>query len=59
MGYILGPKLHVAMAILVRLLLAMTMEIWDSECGPFWGNFCCFCDFSPRREQHNSLEQGT
>ena len=35
MGHILGPKYHVSIASLVRLLLAMTMEIWNPECGPF------------------------
>ena len=34
MGHILGPKSSVATAILVRPLLATTMEIWDCECGP-------------------------
>ena len=29
-------------AILVRLLLAMTMEIWDRECGPFRRNLAVF-----------------
>ena len=35
MEFILGPKSHVSTATLVRPLLAMTMEIWDRECGPF------------------------
>ena len=35
MGHILGPKSHVSTATLVRLLLAMAMEIWDRECGAF------------------------
>ena len=35
MGHQLGPKSHVSIATFVRLLLAMTMEIWDCECGAF------------------------
>ena len=35
MPHMLGPKFHVSLATLVRLLLAMTMEIWDRECAPF------------------------
>ena len=35
MGHIFRPNSHVSIATLVRLLLAMTMEIWDRECGPF------------------------
>ena len=35
MGHILGPTAHVSMATLITVLLAMTMEIWDRECGPF------------------------
>ena len=42
MGRILGPKSHVSIAILVRLLLARTIEIWDRECGPFRPNFTVF-----------------
>ena len=38
----MGPKFHVSIAILVRLLLAMTPEIWDRECGPFRPNFAVF-----------------
>ena len=39
MGHILGPKSHVSIASLLRLLLAMVMEIWYRECGPFMPNF--------------------
>ena len=35
MGHILGPKSHVSIATLVRLLLAMSMDIWDRACGLF------------------------
>ena len=35
MRHILGPKSLVSIATLVRLLLAMTLDIWDRECGPF------------------------
>ena len=42
MGLILGPRSHVSIATLVRLLLAMTMEIWDPECGPCRPIFAVF-----------------
>ena len=42
MGHILGRKSHVSIVILVGLLLALTMEIWDRECGPFWPIFAFF-----------------
>ena len=42
MGHILGPKSHVSLAPLVRFLLAMTMEIWDRECGAFRTIFAVF-----------------
>ena len=42
MGHILGPKSYVSLATLVRLLLAMTIEIWHRECGPFWPIFAVF-----------------
>ena len=43
MGHILGPKSHVLIETLERLLLAMaTMEMWDRECGPFRPNFAVF-----------------
>ena len=42
MGHILGPTSHVSIATLVILLLAMKMEIWDRDCGPFRPNFAVF-----------------
>ena len=33
--HILGPKSHVLIAILVGRILAVAMEIWNHECGPF------------------------
>ena len=39
---ILGPKSHVSIASLVERILAVTMEIWNHECGPFWPNFAVF-----------------
>ena len=42
MGHVLGPKSHVSIAALVGLLLAMTMEIWDFECGLFRPIFVVF-----------------
>ena len=44
MGHILGPESHVCIAILVRFLVAMTMGIWDRECGPF-GQFSLFLPY--------------
>ena len=35
MRHIFGPNSHVLIAILVGLLLAMAMDIWDREFGPF------------------------
>ena len=40
--HILGPKSHVSVASLVRRILAVAMEIWNHECGPFWPNFAVF-----------------
>ena len=40
--HILGPKHHVSIASLVGRILAMAMEIWNHECGPFWPNFAVF-----------------
>ena len=40
--HILGPKSHVSIASLVERILAVTMEIWNHECGPFWPNFAVF-----------------
>ena len=33
--HILGPKSHVSIASLVERILAVAMEIWNHECGPF------------------------
>ena len=40
--YILGPKSHMSLASLVERILAVAMEIWNHECGPFWPNFAVF-----------------
>ena len=40
--HILGSKCHVSIASLVRRILAVAMEIWNHECGPFWPNFAVF-----------------
>ena len=40
--HILGPKSHVSMASLVERILAVAMEIWNHECGPFLPNFAVF-----------------
>ena len=40
--HILGPKSHVSIASLVERILAVAMEIWNHECGPFWPNFAAF-----------------
>ena len=40
--HILGPKSGVSIASLVGRILAMAMEIWNRECGPFWPNFAVF-----------------
>ena len=42
MGHILGPKSYVFLAILVRLLDAIAMEIWNRECVPFRPNLAVF-----------------
>ena len=42
MGHILGINSHVSTAICARSLLAMAMETWDPECGPFRPNFAAF-----------------
>ena len=39
---ILGPRSHVSIASLVERILAVAMEIWNHECGPFWPNFAFF-----------------
>ena len=40
--HILGPRCHVSIASLVETILAVAMEIWNHECGPFWRNFAVF-----------------
>ena len=40
--HILGPKSHVSIASLVERILAVAMEIWNHECGPFWPDFAVF-----------------
>ena len=40
--HILGPKSHVSIAFLVERILAVALEIWNHECGPFWPNFAVF-----------------
>ena len=40
--HILGPKSHVSIAFLVERILAVAMEIWNHECGPFGPNFAVF-----------------
>ena len=40
--HIFGPKSHVSIAILVERILAVAMEIWNHECGPFGPNFAVF-----------------
>ena len=40
--HVLGPKSHVSIASLVERILAVAMEIWNHECGPFWPNFAVF-----------------
>ena len=37
--HILGPKSHVSIASSVERILAVAMEIWNHECGPFWPYF--------------------
>ena len=38
----LGPKSHLSTASLVERILAVAMEIWNHECGPFWPYFAVF-----------------
>ena len=38
----LRPKSHVSIASLVGRILAVAMEMWNHECGPFWPNFAVF-----------------
>ena len=40
--HILGPNSDVSIASLVEMILAVAMEIWNHECGPFWPNFAVF-----------------
>ena len=40
--HILGPRSHMSIASLVERILAVAMEIWNHECGPFWPNFAVF-----------------
>ena len=40
--HILGPKSHMSIASLVERILAVAMEIWNQECGPFGPNFAVF-----------------
>ena len=40
--HISGPKYHMSKAYLVERILAVAMEIWNHECGPFWPNFAVF-----------------
>ena len=40
--HILGPQSHVSSASLVGRILAVAMEIWNHECGPFRPNFAVF-----------------
>ena len=40
--HILGPKSHMSLASLVERILAVAIEIWNHECGPFWPNFAVF-----------------
>ena len=39
---ILGPESHVSTASLVERILAVAMETWNHECGPFRPNFAVF-----------------
>ena len=40
--HIFGLKSHVSLASLVGKILAVAMEIWNHDCGPFWPNFAVF-----------------
>ena len=40
--HLLGLKSHMSIASLVERILAVAMEIWNHECGPFWPNFAVF-----------------
>ena len=58
MGHKLGPKSHVSMATLVRVLLAMTAEIWDRECGVFWAFFVVFAILGKGGNTTSPLSKG-
>ena len=38
----LGPWSYVTLASLVEKILAVAMQIWNHECGPFCPNFTVF-----------------
>ena len=59
MEHILGPHSHVPLASLLRLLLGMTMEIWERGCGPLRPIFFFFCHLGPGWECHISMGQET
>ena len=40
--HISGPESHVSIASLIERILAVAMEIWNLECGPFWPHFAVF-----------------
>ena len=40
--HMLGPESDASKASLVGMILAVAMEIWYHECGPFWPNFAVF-----------------
>ena len=40
--HILGPESNVSIASLVEWILAVAMEIWNHQCGPFGPNFAVF-----------------
>ena len=40
--HIFGLRSHVSIASLVERILAVAMEIWNHECGPFWPYFSLF-----------------
>ena len=56
--HILGPKSHVSIASLVERILAVAMEIWNHEDGPFWPNFAVFAIVGPYWNYHISMGHG-
>ena len=40
--HILGLESHMSIASLIERILAVAMEVWNHECGPFWPNFAVF-----------------